>query len=41
MTGDADAEDVRSWRGVRRSTLFRKPFHPREVLGWLEALKEA
>lgn len=39
MTGDADAVDVRTWRGARSITLFRKPFHAREILQWLEALR--
>ena len=41
MTGDADADDVRSWQGVRHTTLLCKPFHPRDVLGWLEGLKRS
>jgi CheY-like chemotaxis protein len=41
VTGDADAADVRTWRGARHPTLFRKPFHPHEILRWLEALKRS
>jgi len=39
MTGDADAADIRAWRGARQATLFRKPFHAQEILEWLEALR--
>jgi DNA-binding NtrC family response regulator len=38
MSGDADAADVRAW--VRRNpcVLFRKPFSPRQILDWLDAV---
>lgn len=36
MTGDADADDVRSWLEQHRCTVLRKPFDLREISAWLE-----
>ena len=35
MTGDAEAEDVRTWLAHHRCTVIRKPFNLDEVLSWL------
>jgi two-component system nitrogen regulation response regulator GlnG len=36
MTGDADAEEVRSWLQQHRCTVLRKPFDLREISAWLD-----
>lgn len=36
MTGDAEADDVRSWLEQHRCTVLRKPFDLREISAWLE-----
>jgi two-component system nitrogen regulation response regulator GlnG len=36
MTGDADADDVRSWLEQHRCMLLRKPFDLREISAWLD-----
>jgi DNA-binding response OmpR family regulator len=38
MTGDAEAEDVRTWLEHHRCTVIRKPFNLDEVVGWLSAV---
>jgi DNA-binding response OmpR family regulator len=38
MTGDAEAEDVRTWLEHHRCTVIRKPFNLDEVTGWLSAV---
>ena len=38
MTGDADAEEVRSWLERHRCTVIRKPFNLRDVTDWLTAV---
>ena len=35
MTGDAEAEEVRSWLERHRCTVIRKPFNLHEVTDWL------
>ena len=35
MTGDAEADDVRTWLERHPCTLIRKPFTLREVADWL------
>lgn len=35
MTGDAEAEEVRSWLEHHRCVVIRKPFNLREVSDWL------
>jgi two-component system nitrogen regulation response regulator GlnG len=36
MTGDADADDVRSWLEQHRCIVLRKPFDLREISAWLD-----
>ena len=36
MTGDAEAEEVRSWLEQHRCTVLRKPFDLREIWAWLD-----
>ena len=38
MTGDAEADDVRTWLERHPCTLIRKPFSLREVAEWLAAV---
>lgn len=38
MTGDADAEEVRTWLEQNRCTVLRKPFNLREIGQWLSTL---
>src|SRR5438128_3620170 len=38
MTGDAEAEEVRTWLDHHRCTVIRKPFNLREVTDWLTAV---
>src|SRR5438270_906849 len=38
MTGDADADDVRSWLERHRCTVIRKPFNLHQVTDWLTAV---
>ena len=40
MTGDADADDVRTWLERHRCPLIRKPFDLREVSDWVTAVIE-
>jgi DNA-binding NtrC family response regulator len=35
MTGDADADEVRTWLEHHQCAVIRKPFNFREVLDWL------
>jgi DNA-binding response OmpR family regulator len=35
MTGDADAEEVRTWLERHHCTVIRKPFNLREVSEWM------
>lgn len=35
MTGDADAEDVRTWLEHHRCTVIRKPFNLQQVSDWI------
>ncbi|HEV2750314.1 MAG TPA: response regulator [Gemmatimonadales bacterium] len=35
MTGDADADEVRTWLERHRCAVIRKPFNLHEVLDWL------
>lgn len=35
MTGDAEAEEVRTWLEQNRCTVLRKPFDLREISAWL------
>lgn len=35
MTGDTEAEEVRTWLEHNRCTVIRKPFNLRDVSGWL------
>ncbi|HEU5259909.1 MAG TPA: response regulator [Gemmatimonadales bacterium] len=44
MTGDAEAEEVRTWLEHHRCTVIRKPFNLKEITDWLAAalrLREA
>jgi DNA-binding response OmpR family regulator len=36
MTGDAEAEEVRTWLEQHRCTVLRKPFDLREISAWLD-----
>jgi DNA-binding NtrC family response regulator len=36
MTGDADADEVRSWLEQHRCMVLRKPFDLREISAWLD-----
>ena len=38
MTGDAEAQEVRSWLEQNRCTVLRKPFNLREISVWLEGV---
>ncbi|MGH7530598.1 MAG: response regulator [Gemmatimonadales bacterium] len=38
MTGDADAEDVRTWLDRHRCAVIRKPFNLQEVADWTAAV---
>ncbi len=38
MTGDAEAEDVRTWLEHHQCVVIRKPFNLREVSDWLAAV---
>lgn len=38
MTGDAEAEEVRTWLEHHRCVVIRKPFNLREVSDWLAAV---
>ena len=40
MTGDADAEDVRTWLERHRCPVIRKPFDLKEVSDWVAAVIE-
>jgi len=36
MTGDAEADEVRSWLKQNHCTVLRKPFDLREISAWLD-----
>jgi len=38
MTGDAEAEEVRTWLERHHSVVLRKPFNLREVSDWLASV---
>ena len=38
MTGDAEAEEVRTWLDHHQCVVIRKPFNLREVTDWLTAV---
>ncbi len=38
MTGDAEAEEVRTWLDHHHCVVIRKPFNLREVYDWLAAV---
>jgi DNA-binding NtrC family response regulator len=38
MTGDAEADEVRTWLEHHRCTVIRKPFNLDEVTGWVAAV---
>lgn len=38
MTGDADAQEVRTWLEHHRCTVIRKPFNLNEVTAWIAAV---
>lgn len=40
MTGDADAEEVRTWLDHHRCAVLRKPFNLQDVSRWLAAVLE-
>ncbi|PYP18783.1 MAG: hypothetical protein DMD52_01050 [Gemmatimonadetes bacterium] len=40
MTGDADADDVRTWLQRHHCPVIRKPFNLKEVSDWLAAVIE-
>jgi hypothetical protein len=35
MTGDAEAQEVRTWLDHHRCTVIRKPFNLKEVADWV------
>ncbi len=37
MTGDAEAEEVRTWLDHHRCTVIRKPFNLRQVADWVSS----
>ncbi len=37
MTGDAEAEEVRTWLDHHRCTVIRKPFNLKQVADWVSA----
>ncbi len=37
MTGDAEAEEVRTWLDHHRCTVMRKPFNLKEVADWVSS----
>jgi len=37
MTGDAEAEEVRTWLDHHRCTVIRKPFNLRQVSDWVSS----
>jgi len=41
MTGDADAEEVRTWIARNPCALLRKPFNLRQIFDWLASVLEA
>ena len=38
MTGDAEADEVRTWLEHNRCMVLRKPFNLGEIAGWLEGV---
>src|SRR5579862_5958152 len=40
MTGDAEAQEVRTWLEEHRCMVLRKPFNLTEILAWLSDLWE-
>src|SRR5438093_8788157 len=38
MTGDAEAEEVRTWLEHHRCTVMRKPFNLQQVVDWIAAV---
>jgi DNA-binding NtrC family response regulator len=40
MTGDAEADEVRTWLERNRCTVIRKPFNLREIFDWLRSVLE-
>jgi len=38
MTGDAEADEVRTWLERHQCVVLRKPFNLREVTDWLAAV---
>jgi len=38
MTGDAEADEVRTWLERHRCTVIRKPFNLQEVIDWVSAV---
>ena len=40
MTGDADAEEVRTWLERHRCPVIRKPFNLKQISDWLAAVIE-
>jgi DNA-binding NtrC family response regulator len=38
MTGDAEAEEVRTWLDHHRCTVIRKPFNLRQVADWVSSV---
>jgi len=41
MTGDADADEVRTWIARNPCALLRKPFNLRQIFDWLTTVLEA
>jgi len=37
MTGDAEAEEVRTWLNHHRCTVIRKPFNLQQVADWVSS----
>jgi len=38
MTGDAEAEEVRTWLAHHRCVVIRKPFHLQHVVDWVSSV---
>jgi DNA-binding response OmpR family regulator len=41
MTGDAEAEEVRTWLEHHRCTVIRKPFNLQQVVDWVTSVLQS
>ena len=41
MTGDAEAEEVRTWLEHHRCTVIRKPFNLQQVADWVSSVLQS